>query len=241
VSVSFTQWHSASSSLARVRVPSRQATHTGPSIAFTSMVGGPSAAGADGAGIARREGACRCPRLASRIAPAQPQRDRAGRAVHRRLVVFNVAAPVKCPSQVKTKRIPWSPEEVRAFLASLAGDRLHAPMLLSLIGMRPEEVCGLRWTEDVDLDQETLTISNVRTLTWTEHGGQVVEKGPKTEAGERTLPLPRRSSRRSAGSRRRRPLSGSPQARRTSPPGTYWSTSSARRSRPISYAAPLTG
>jgi integrase len=111
-------------------------------------------------------------------------------AVHRRLVVFNVAAPVKCPSQVKTKRIPWSPEEVRAFLASLAGDRLHAPMLLSLIGMRPEEVCGLRWTEDVDLDQETLTISNVRTLTWTEHGGQVVEKGPKTEAGERTLPLP---------------------------------------------------
>jgi integrase len=111
-------------------------------------------------------------------------------AVHRRLVAFNVAAPVKCPAQVKTKRAPWTPDEVRTFLAALAGERLHAPMLLALIGMRPEEVCGLRWAEDVDLEAETLTISNVRTLTWTEHGGQVVEKGPKTEAGERTLPLP---------------------------------------------------
>lgn len=111
-------------------------------------------------------------------------------AVHRRLVPFNVAAPVKCPAQVKTKRTPWTPDEVRTFLATAREDRLHAPMLLSLIGMRPEEVCGLRWAEDVDLDAETLAISNVRTLVWTEHGGRVVEKGPKTEAGERALPLP---------------------------------------------------
>lgn len=110
-------------------------------------------------------------------------------AVHRRLVAFNVAAPVRCPPQVRVKRTPWSPHEVRTFLASLTGDRLHAPMLLSLIGMRPEEVCGLQWA-DVDLDAETLTIANVRTLVWTENGGEVVEKGPKTDAGNRTLPLP---------------------------------------------------
>jgi integrase len=112
-------------------------------------------------------------------------------AVHRRLVAYNVAGPVKCPAQVRTKRDPWRPDEVRAFLASLTSDRLHAPMLLSLIGMRPEEVCGLRWAQDVDLDAETLTIANVRTLVWTENnGGQVVEKGPKTDSGHRTLPLP---------------------------------------------------
>lgn len=111
-------------------------------------------------------------------------------AVHRRLVAYNVAGPVKCPPQIKTKREPWRPDEVRTFLAALAGDRLHAPMLLSLIGMRPEEVCGLRWAQDVDLDEESLTISNVRTLVWTSDGGQVVEKGPKTAAGQRTLPLP---------------------------------------------------
>lgn len=111
-------------------------------------------------------------------------------AVHRRLVAYNVAGPVKCPPQVKVRRTPWSPAEVRTFLESLHGDRLHAPMLLSLIGMRPEEVCGLRWAEDVDLEAETLSIANVRTLVWTEAGGVVVEKGPKTDAGYRTLPLP---------------------------------------------------
>jgi integrase len=40
------------------------------------------------------------------------------------------------------------------------------------------------------LDAKTLTIANVRTLVWTEAGGQVVEKGPKTDASNRTLPLP---------------------------------------------------
>ena len=111
-------------------------------------------------------------------------------AVHRRLVAFNVAAPVKCPPQVKAKREPWRPQEVKTFLGAAAEDRLHAAMLLSLIGMRPEEVCGLRWAEDVDLDVETLTIANVRTLVWTVNGGQVIEKEPKTDAGNRTLPLP---------------------------------------------------
>lgn len=110
-------------------------------------------------------------------------------AVHRRLVAYNVAGPVKCPAQVKTRREPWAPAEVQTFLASLEGDRMHGPMLLSLIGMRPEEVCGLRWS-DVDVEAGTLSISNVRTLVWTEAGGVVVEKGPKTVAGQRTLPLP---------------------------------------------------
>lgn len=112
-------------------------------------------------------------------------------AVQRRLVPFNVAAPVKCPAQVKVRRTPWSPYEVRTFLTAIRDDRLYGPLLLSLLGLRPEEVCGLRWADDVDLDAETLTIANVRTLVWTAaDGGQVVEKGPKTDAGNRTLPMP---------------------------------------------------
>jgi integrase len=111
-------------------------------------------------------------------------------AVHRHLVEFNVAAPVKCPAQVKVKRVPWTPQEVKTFLASLIGRRLLAPMLLSLMGLRPAEVCGLRWDEDVDLDAQTLTIANTRTIVWETGGGRVVEKPPKTDAGNRTLPLP---------------------------------------------------
>lgn len=111
-------------------------------------------------------------------------------AVHRRMVEFNVAAPVKCPAQDNVKRVPWSPAEVKTFLKSLVGERLLAPMLLSLMGLRPAEVCGLRWEQDIDLDAQTLTVSNTRTVVWFADGGQVVEKPPKTDAGERTLPLP---------------------------------------------------
>lgn len=112
-------------------------------------------------------------------------------AVEQNLVPRNVAHSVKCPAQLQTRRTPWSPDEVQAFLDYLAADRLHAPMLLSLMGLRPEEVCGLRWAEDIDLDNETLTISNVRTMVWKQgDGGQVIEKEPKTAAGYRTLPLP---------------------------------------------------
>ncbi|WAL67210.1 tyrosine-type recombinase/integrase [Amycolatopsis cynarae] len=111
-------------------------------------------------------------------------------AVHRRLVEFNVAAPVKCPTQAKTKREPWTPEEVKSFLASLAGHRLQAVLLLSLIGLRPAEVCGLRWS-DIDLAAGTIAVGdNTRTIVWGEGGGKVEEKGAKTEAGKRKLPLP---------------------------------------------------
>jgi integrase len=110
-------------------------------------------------------------------------------AVNRRLVEWNVAAPVKCPSQVKVEREPWTETEVRVFLASLAGQRLHAVMLLSLLGLRPAEVCGLRWP-DLDLDTGTLRVQITRTLVATDEGMVVIEKGPKSASGKRSLPLP---------------------------------------------------
>ncbi|WP_329462234.1 site-specific integrase [Streptomyces sp. NBC_01431] len=59
-------------------------------------------------------------------------------------------------------------------------------MLLSLMGLRPAEVCGLRW-EDVDLENATIDIANTRTMIG---NGYVVEKDTKSLAGERALPLP---------------------------------------------------
>jgi integrase len=110
-------------------------------------------------------------------------------AVHRRLVEYNVAAPVKCPSQVRTEREPWIAAEVRVFLGSLTGERLQAVMLLSLLGLRPAETCGLRWA-DVDFDASTLTVAVTRTLVASDHGTVVVTKAPKSSSGKRTLPLP---------------------------------------------------
>src|ERR1044072_6809640 len=114
-------------------------------------------------------------------------------AVRRGLVVRNAAAFVTIPRtarkaerETKARRQPWSAEEVKAFLAGIRGERLFGVMLLSLLGLRPAEVCGLRWT-DVDFDAGTIAAGkNTRTLA----DGQVEEKGAKSAAGDRGLPGP---------------------------------------------------
>jgi integrase len=123
--------------------------------------------------------------------------------VRRQWVVRNVAehatisrdAKRKADAE-KAKNTPWNETEVKTFLAAIRGDRLYPAMMLALIANRPAEVCGARW-EDVDLDGAgTITIDDTRTVVYDrsrERGerNKVVEKGTKTDAGGRTLPLPR--------------------------------------------------
>lgn len=114
-------------------------------------------------------------------------------AVRQNLVVRNVAAFVTIPraaaraaAEKAAERTPWTEIEVKTFLAAIVGERLHACLLLSLMGLRPAEVCGLRWS-DVDLPAGTIAAGdNTRTLV----DGVVVEKGAKSPAGKRGLPLP---------------------------------------------------
>ncbi|MFD5348331.1 tyrosine-type recombinase/integrase [Streptomyces anulatus] len=115
------------------------------------------------------------------------------RAVARRLVEVNVAREVKVPRnhrkaerRAKTMIPPWNLQEVRAFVDAVKADRLCAVFLMSLMGLRPAEICGMRWT-DVDLDGVTLTVNRTRTLMGNK---VVVEKDTKSFAGERQLPLP---------------------------------------------------
>lgn len=113
-------------------------------------------------------------------------------AVRRQLVARNVAEHVTIPraarKEAKAKKktyIPWTLAEVQQFLGHVASDRMYAVWLLSLIGLRPAEVAGLRWV-DVDLKAGTLKIETTRTLV----AGLVVEKDAKSGSGERGLPLP---------------------------------------------------
>lgn len=115
------------------------------------------------------------------------------RAVARRLVEVNVAREVKVPRnhrkaerRAKTVIPPWNLQEVRAFVDAVKADRLYAAFLLSLMGLRPAEICGMRWS-DVDLGGATLTVHRARTLMGNK---VVVEKDTKSLAGERELPLP---------------------------------------------------
>lgn len=120
-------------------------------------------------------------------------KDALNRAVTRRMVSMNVAQHVLIPRRArkderKTKEevAPWDVKEVQTFIQGIREDRLYAPLLLCLMGMRPAEVCGLRW-EDVDLEAGTLLVANTRTMIGNK---TVVEKDTKSLAGERGLPLP---------------------------------------------------
>lgn len=57
--------------------------------------------------------------------------------------------------------------------------------LLVLAGLRPSELCGLRAC-DIDWPRRTLTVNE--TQMWVK--GEHVVKGPKTESGVHTIPLP---------------------------------------------------
>ncbi|MEU1117802.1 MULTISPECIES: site-specific integrase [unclassified Streptomyces] len=120
-------------------------------------------------------------------------REALGRAVVRKLISESPAkyvrvslADKKVDKRERPKVKPWTAVEVKQFIAGIERDRLYAPLLLSLMGLRPAEVVGIRWT-DVDLKLATLETANTRTMIG---NARVLEKDTKTEAGERVLPLP---------------------------------------------------
>ncbi|GGP83457.1 hypothetical protein [Streptomyces sindenensis] len=56
----------------------------------------------------------------------------------------------------KTREVvpPWDVTEVQKSVEVMRVDRLSAPLLLSLMGLIPAEVRGMRW-ELIDLESET--------------------------------------------------------------------------------------
>ncbi|MER6065074.1 tyrosine-type recombinase/integrase [Streptomyces sp. NPDC001792] len=116
-----------------------------------------------------------------------------GRAVARKLIATSPAqyvrislADKKTDKRERPKARPWTVPEVQRFIGGIERDRLYAPLLLSLMGLRPAEVVGLRWS-DIDLKLATLEMTNTRTMIG---NVKVLEKDAKTAAGERLLPLP---------------------------------------------------
>lgn len=122
-------------------------------------------------------------------------REALGRAVVRKLIATSPAKYVrvalvdkKTDKRERDKPKPWTVAEVQTFIRGISQDRLFAPLLLSLMGLRPAEVCGQRWT-DIDLDEVgVISITTTRTMIGNH---RVLEKDTKTASGERSLPLPR--------------------------------------------------
>jgi integrase len=105
-------------------------------------------------------------------------------AVDDRLIGINPCRRVKRPKQIKPVYELWS-DEKSAMFGKAAAARLAPVITLQCLGLRPEEVWGLRW-RDVDLTAATLAIWRARTLV---DGKPVEKEQPKTDAGKRVLPL----------------------------------------------------
>ncbi len=81
------------------------------------------------------------------------------------------------------KKLGWTLDEARAFLAASSGHRLYAAFHLCLVtGLRRGEILALRWA-DVELDQGQLEVVQQLTL----ERGRPVLKQLKTEYSERLV------------------------------------------------------
>lgn len=102
------------------------------------------------------------------------------------LVTRNVATMIDAPRVDRPEAEPFTPEEARAFLASVHGDRLEALYTVAFaLGLRRGEALALRW-EDLDWDKRTLRIR--RTVGRVDHKLRLSE--PKSRQSRRTIMLP---------------------------------------------------
>lgn len=81
------------------------------------------------------------------------------------------------PSRCATSGVSsWTPEELAAFLAAVASERLAAIWRLSaMTGMRRGEILGLRWS-DIDIDAGRLSVQHAVVAV----GYEMVESTPKS-------------------------------------------------------------
>lgn len=112
-------------------------------------------------------------------------RNALNQAVRQRLIPWNPALAVELPEERRPAVGVWSPEDVGAFLAFAADDRLYALWHVAVMcGMRRGELIGLRW-RDVDLSAgQLLVIQSVTVADRCRHIG-----APKTKRGNRIVAL----------------------------------------------------
>lgn len=114
-----------------------------------------------------------------------------GHALKMRWVNYDASTVVASPEQKAVTAADatdiWTPGQMTAFLDHISTHRLAGCFALTLLGLRREEVGGLRWC-DIDLDTGTLRIRQARV----DISGHDTIVATKTERSARDLPLPPR-------------------------------------------------
>jgi integrase len=147
-------------------------------------------------------------------------------AIHWGLISRNAASLAASPRVEQYEIQPFTPEEARAFLAAIKGDRLEALYSVALtMGLRQGEALGLEW-QDVDLELGYLRI----TQQLQRHDGTFQLVPTKTAKSRRTLAMPA-SIVKSLGDHR---LRQADERRASSPPKHGWNlVFTTDRGRPI--------
>jgi integrase len=98
----------------------------------------------------------------------------------------NVATLAEKPRPPKHKVRPLDDKQARALLDAVRGHRLQALYLVALsLGLRRGEILGLRW-EDINFERRMLAITG----SLQRQNKRLERSAPKTDAGNRVLPLP---------------------------------------------------
>ena len=98
---------------------------------------------------------------------------------------LDAADPPRKQSDGSREMRTWTKEQLKAFLSSVADDRLYGLWhTIAMTGMRRGEAIGLRWT-DVDLENSRLSVRRALIPTTRE----VVVSEPKTAKGRRVVAL----------------------------------------------------
>lgn len=105
-------------------------------------------------------------------------------AVRWRLLAVNPAADLELPPVAAAPMVTLTHEQARALLAAAQGWQYTLALLGLATGARLGELLALRWT-DVDLQVGTVRIGRSLRVV----GRRLQVKGPKTEAGYRTVAL----------------------------------------------------
>lgn len=107
-------------------------------------------------------------------------------AVRWGVVARNAAALSDSPRVERARFEPFSPEEARAFLAAVRGNRLEALYTVATaLGLRQGEALGLRW-QDIDFSHGTLrVVTQLQRI-----DGKLTLVEPKTRESRRTVSLP---------------------------------------------------
>ncbi len=107
-------------------------------------------------------------------------------AVKQEYILRNPVQGVDRPKKIRHEAKIYTPQQLQKLISICEGHRLETVIKLgSYLGLRREEICGLKW-QDIDWDEQTIYIRRARTQV----GSQIVEKDTKTYASTRKLFIP---------------------------------------------------